>query len=203
MDSWSYGRSVFLANGTILPCDSFAENRKAMARFEQGLSNDDVSMSDMVGKSNGFSDVSITKLASVSSSCVVPSSLLPVKKSSSSSKFSTVATQELTRIDFKLRSFLDYGNDDTSSRAFAIPGKKPRALNSCSQKPLCQVYGCNMDLSFSKDYHKRHRVCETHSKTSVVIVSGLEQRFCQQCSRFVVFSPLKLSLALYLLGLMF
>ncbi|KAF3525682.1 hypothetical protein F2Q69_00051150 [Brassica cretica] len=41
-----------------------------------------------------------------------------------------------------------------------------------------------MDLSSSKDYHKRHRVCEAHSKTSVVIVNGVEQRFCQQCSRF-------------------
>ena len=79
------------------------------------------------------------------------------------------------RIDFKVRSFMDYGNYD-GSRA-----KKPRASSS---SPLCQVHGCNMDLSSSKDYHKRHRVCEAHSKTSVVIVNGVEQRFCQQCSRF-------------------
>ncbi|KFK41342.1 squamosa promoter-binding-like protein 6-like [Arabis alpina] len=158
MDSWSYGRSVFLANE---------------------LEND-----DHVLMSNGFSDVSIAKVAS-SSSCVVPSSLFPVEEEENEfSKFSSVATEELARIDFKLSSFLDYGNDDTSTRAFALRGKKSRALNSCSQKPLCQVYGCNMDLSFSKDYYKRHRVCEAHSKTSVVIVSGLEQRFCQQCSRF-------------------
>ncbi|KAF5730209.1 squamosa promoter-binding-like protein 6 isoform X2 [Tripterygium wilfordii] len=48
----------------------------------------------------------------------------------------------------------------------------------------CQVYGCGRDLSSSKDYHKRHKVCEVHSKTAKVIVKGIEQRFCQQCSRF-------------------
>ncbi|CAA7025692.1 unnamed protein product [Microthlaspi erraticum] len=159
MDSWSYGGSVFLANETLLHSDSFAENRKAMAGFEQGLCNeletdDDVLlMSHMAGKSNGAMATSSSLLSS------------------------SVATQELTRIDFKVRSFLDYGNNnDTSS------SKKPRALSS--ERPLCQVYGCNMDLSHSKDYHKRHRVCDAHSKTSVVIVSGIEQRFCQQCSRF-------------------
>ncbi|CAN1311913.1 Squamosa promoter-binding-like protein 6 [Linum perenne] len=48
----------------------------------------------------------------------------------------------------------------------------------------CQVYGCNKDLSSSKEYHKRHKVCDVHSKTAKVIVNGIEQRFCQQCSRF-------------------
>ncbi|XVE91646.1 hypothetical protein REPUB_Repub01dG0028100 [Reevesia pubescens] len=33
-------------------------------------------------------------------------------------------------------------------------------------------------------YHKRHKVCEGHSKSAKVIVNGIEQRFCQQCSRF-------------------
>ncbi|XP_060196915.1 squamosa promoter-binding-like protein 6 [Lycium barbarum] len=63
-------------------------------------------------------------------------------------------------------------------------GKKLRTTNLHSQVPLCQVYGCNKDLSDSKGYHKRHRVCEVHSKTSKVVVNGVEQRFCQQCSRF-------------------
>ncbi|KAL8231650.1 hypothetical protein R6Q57_001428 [Mikania cordata] len=44
--------------------------------------------------------------------------------------------------------------------------------------------GCRADLSGCRDYHRRHRVCETHSKTPVVTISGKEQRFCQQCSRF-------------------
>ncbi|MBA0872273.1 hypothetical protein Goshw_010341 [Gossypium schwendimanii] len=48
----------------------------------------------------------------------------------------------------------------------------------------CQVEGCNLDLSSARDYHRKHKVCESHSKSPKVIVSGLERRFCQQCSRF-------------------
>ncbi|RAL40144.1 hypothetical protein DM860_008284 [Cuscuta australis] len=63
--------------------------------------------------------------------------------------------------------------------------KKPRIASFSSQQPLiCQVHGCSKDLTTSKDYHKRHRVCDEHSKTTRVVVDGIEQRFCQQCSRF-------------------
>ncbi|KAM7279463.1 hypothetical protein ACFE04_006597 [Oxalis oulophora] len=55
-----------------------------------------------------------------------------------------------------------------------------------SQVAYCQVHGCNKDLSASKEYHRRHKVCEIHSKTAKVIVNGIEKRFCQQCSRFHV-----------------
>ncbi|XP_009139002.1 squamosa promoter-binding protein-like 15 isoform X1 [Brassica rapa] len=48
----------------------------------------------------------------------------------------------------------------------------------------CQVEGCKMDLSNAKTYYSRHKVCGIHSKSSKVTVSGLHQRFCQQCSRF-------------------
>lgn len=48
---------------------------------------------------------------------------------------------------------------------------------------ICQVEGCNVDLTGAKDYHRKHKVCESHSKCPKVIVSGLERRFCQQCSR--------------------
>lgn len=51
------------------------------------------------------------------------------------------------------------------------------------QPPRCQVEGCNLDLSDAKTYYSRHKVCGVHSKTPKVIVNGLEQRFCQQCSR--------------------
>ncbi|KAG7025960.1 Squamosa promoter-binding-like protein 8 [Cucurbita argyrosperma subsp. argyrosperma] len=50
----------------------------------------------------------------------------------------------------------------------------------------CQAEGCNADLSQAKQYHRRHKVCEFHSKASTVITAGLTQRFCQQCSRFHV-----------------
>lgn len=67
----------------------------------------------------------------------------------------------------------------------STPPKRVRALGAHSQTAYCQVYGCNKDLSGCKDYHKGHKVCEVHSKTYKVIVNGIEQRFCQQCSRLV------------------
>ncbi|CAL9122248.1 unnamed protein product [Musa textilis] len=48
----------------------------------------------------------------------------------------------------------------------------------------CSVDGCRSDLSNCREYHRRHKVCELHSKTPAVMVGGVEQRFCQQCSRF-------------------
>lgn len=58
---------------------------------------------------------------------------------------------------------------------------KSSSLNT--NPPRCQVEGCNLDLSSAKDYHRKHRVCESHSKSPKVTVAGLERRFCQQCSR--------------------
>ncbi|ONK78764.1 uncharacterized protein A4U43_C02F22170 [Asparagus officinalis] len=55
---------------------------------------------------------------------------------------------------------------------------------SSSRLPRCQVEGCGADLSESKDYHRRHKVCEMHSKASSAMVNNVMQRFCQQCSRF-------------------
>ncbi|KAJ6425889.1 hypothetical protein OIU84_026463 [Salix udensis] len=52
------------------------------------------------------------------------------------------------------------------------------------QPPRCQVEGCKVDLSDAKTYYSRHKVCSMHSKSPRVIVAGLVQRFCQQCSRF-------------------
>ncbi|OMO69226.1 Transcription factor, SBP-box, partial [Corchorus capsularis] len=45
------------------------------------------------------------------------------------------------------------------------------------------VEGSNLDLSSARDYHREYRVCESHSKSPKVILSALERRFCQQCSR--------------------
>lgn len=50
--------------------------------------------------------------------------------------------------------------------------------------PRCQVEGCEAVLVNAKDYHRRHKVCEMHAKAPKVVVLGIEQRFCQQCSRF-------------------
>ncbi|CAA2981634.1 squamosa promoter-binding 20 [Olea europaea subsp. europaea] len=51
-------------------------------------------------------------------------------------------------------------------------------------QPWCVVDKCEVDLRGCKKYYQRHKVCEIHSKAPEVIVSGVRQRFCQQCSRF-------------------
>ncbi|KAF8037457.1 hypothetical protein BT93_B0375 [Corymbia citriodora subsp. variegata] len=111
-----------------------------------------------------------------------------------SSKFTSFMMDSSSRdsslIDLKLGRFSD--NRDTPKSRFpvlsssepATPLKRVRTSGANFQNACCQVFGCNKDLSSSKDYHKRHKVCEAHSKTSKVIVNGIEQRFCQQCSRF-------------------
>ncbi|KAI7724749.1 hypothetical protein M8C21_004626 [Ambrosia artemisiifolia] len=62
--------------------------------------------------------------------------------------------------------------------------KKVKITNKSTSIARCQVEGCDLDLSSAKEYHKKHRVCENHSKALKVVVAGLERRFCQQCSRF-------------------
>lgn len=64
--------------------------------------------------------------------------------------------------------------------------------------PRCQVEGCHVALGDARDYHRRHKVCEAHSKAPRVVVLGLEQRFCQQCSRYRPNASLSLSLCLLL-----
>ncbi|KAI3467218.1 hypothetical protein Pfo_023881 [Paulownia fortunei] len=76
--------------------------------------------------------------------------------------------------------------ENLSSQEPSVSAKRARIANLQSQIPVCLVHGCNKDLSSSKEYHKRHKVCDIHSKTAVVIVNGIHQRFCQQCSRFHV-----------------
>ncbi|CAO2211474.1 unnamed protein product [Urochloa humidicola] len=58
------------------------------------------------------------------------------------------------------------------------------AANGGASYPMCQVDDCRADLTSAKDYHRRHKVCETHSKTTKALVASQMQRFCQQCSRF-------------------
>ena len=61
----------------------------------------------------------------------------------------------------------------------------PGAATAAAGAPRCQVEGCHAELAGAKDYHRRHKVCATHSKAPRVVVLGAEQRFCQQCSRSV------------------
>ncbi|MBA0688659.1 hypothetical protein Goari_006431 [Gossypium aridum] len=103
-------------------------------------------------------------------------------------------TEEVSRpVDFTARIGLNLGGrtyfssaeDDFVNRLYrrSRPGE-PGSTNS----PRCQAEGCNADLTHAKHYHRRHKVCELHSKASTVIAAGLTQRFCQQCSRFHLLS---------------
>ncbi|PIA37946.1 hypothetical protein AQUCO_02900063v1 [Aquilegia coerulea] len=66
-------------------------------------------------------------------------------------------------------------------------GKKTKISNvAASNRAVCQVDNCDADLSNAKDYHRRHKVCEMHSKSTKALVGNVLQRFCQQCSRFHV-----------------
>uniref|UniRef100_A0A7C9AHC8 SBP-type domain-containing protein n=1 Tax=Opuntia streptacantha TaxID=393608 RepID=A0A7C9AHC8_OPUST len=133
-----------------------------------------------------------------SSACVgevVSPGMVTSNDDESSSKLSSSVvdsnSRESSLIDLKLGGFGDNRNLNLSTAAPALSSaesstqvKRARLTSLSSQKAYCQVLGCNKDLSSAKDYHKRHKVCDVHSKTAKVIVNGIEQRFCQQCSRF-------------------
>lgn len=97
-------------------------------------------------------------------------------------------------VDLKLGQVIDSKNEfrdclnlkGTSKMALSPSGssKRARVVNNGIQAAGCLVDGCNADLSGSKEYHRRHKVCEVHSKTALVLIHGQKQRFCQQCSRF-------------------
>jgi hypothetical protein len=64
-------------------------------------------------------------------------------------------------------------------------GKRPKLMTGGGAGGVvCRVEDCGADLSKAKTYHRRHKVCEMHSKASKALVGNVLQRFCQQCSRF-------------------
>ncbi|KAE8697219.1 Squamosa promoter-binding-like protein 12 [Hibiscus syriacus] len=64
--------------------------------------------------------------------------------------------------------------------------KKTKLRGGSGNHATCQVEDCGADLTNAKDYHRRHKVCEMHSKATKALVGNVMQRFCQQCSRFHV-----------------
>ncbi|KAL9273936.1 Squamosa promoter-binding protein 1-like protein [Drosera capensis] len=68
-------------------------------------------------------------------------------------------------------------NGESSS---SVVGKKGRQTTVAR----CQVEECGAELRDAKEYYRRHKVCEVHAKATSVVLHGLHQRFCQQCSRF-------------------
>ncbi|KAH9609208.1 hypothetical protein KSS87_002244 [Heliosperma pusillum] len=87
------------------------------------------------------------------------------------------------------------GEDDEETNRTMIDGgdKKEKRLGGGKRGGVssgggggsvcCQAEKCTVELTDAKRYHRRHKVCEFHAKAPSVLVSGLRQRFCQQCSR--------------------
>lgn len=77
------------------------------------------------------------------------------------------------------------GSNDGGSNDGSVKKKKGGhgVGGSSSGIRCCQAEKCTIDLTEAKQYHRRHRVCELHAKAQAVVVSGVHQRFCQQCSR--------------------
>ncbi|XP_022863333.1 squamosa promoter-binding-like protein 8 [Olea europaea var. sylvestris] len=83
------------------------------------------------------------------------------------------------------RTYFASSEDDFVNRLY----RRSRVMeNGSVNSPRCQAEGCHADLTHAKHYHRRHKVCEFHSKAATVIAAGLTQRFCQQCSRFHLLS---------------
>ncbi|KAK8607403.1 hypothetical protein V6N13_053140 [Hibiscus sabdariffa] len=83
--------------------------------------------------------------------------------------------------------------DDEERRVMirVVPRERFQSIASCTAAGSsscagggCQADECGADLKDAKQYHRRHRVCEPHAKAALVLVKGVRQRFCQQCSRF-------------------
>lgn len=76
-------------------------------------------------------------------------------------------------------------NNGRKKTVAAVSGKRGSGagVGGVSSPPCCQAEKCGADLTDAKRYHRRHKVCEFHSKAPAVIVAGQRQRFCQQCSR--------------------
>ncbi|KAL2319958.1 hypothetical protein Fmac_028927 [Flemingia macrophylla] len=86
------------------------------------------------------------------------------------------------------RTYFSSSEDDFVSRLYRRSRPAEPGSTAATNSPRCQAEGCNADLSQAKHYHRRHKVCEFHSKAATVIAAGLTQRFCQQCSRFHLLS---------------
>ncbi|KAL0701964.1 hypothetical protein Bca4012_058086 [Brassica carinata] len=92
--------------------------------------------------------------------------------------------EERRGLDLNLSS----GFNEETTVAVTRPNKRVKSGSPGRNYPKCQVDNCMEDLSVAKDYHRRHKVCEVHSKATKALVGNQMQRFCQQCSRFHLLS---------------
>ncbi|XP_034907077.1 squamosa promoter-binding-like protein 6 [Populus alba] len=213
MDFWSYaseGKGLLFSDEIDLSADAFTRSRKASIGCDieavESAESLDLGFSEIPRKpfhgsktGAGMSDgsrvgIDSSKLVVGSPNCVIASNSSMESRSNHSNSLMESNSQDSSLFDLKLGRLADC-KDAQNSRfskerfllSSASPSAQAKRAPMASSRPrisFCQVYDCNKDLSSSKDYHKRHKVCEAHTKTPQVIVNGNEQRFCQQCSRF-------------------
>lgn len=94
-------------------------------------------------------------------------------------------TDEAGSLNLKLGGQVYPVGEGDAHKWDAKNGKKTKVMGPSSNRAVCQVEDCRADLSNAKDYHRRHKVCDIHSKATRALVGNVMQRFCQQCSRFV------------------
>ncbi|XP_047958913.1 squamosa promoter-binding-like protein 14 [Salvia hispanica] len=112
------------------------------------------------------------------------SSSSPSPSPSSSSSSSSPGPDSLNGLKFGKKIYFEGVGSKSGGAPPLLPSPAKKGRTAVVQPPMCQVEGCRVDLSDAKPYYSRHKVCGMHSKSPRVIVAGLEQRFCQQCSRF-------------------
>ncbi|KAF6141629.1 hypothetical protein GIB67_001181 [Kingdonia uniflora] len=79
------------------------------------------------------------------------------------------------RIGLNLGGRTYFSNDD--SKQLYRRSRQVECGWTTTSIPRCQAEDCNADLTNSKQYHRRHKVCEYHSKAETVVTKGLTQRF--------------------------
>ncbi|CAH8299315.1 unnamed protein product [Eruca vesicaria subsp. sativa] len=179
---------------SIFPC--FAGLEKVSTGSNTGFLHTPVSKSSQLTSTNSSSPkLKRTNLASESSRGDSCSNIdLDQVKASTPLEVSVASTESDLCLKLGKRSYSEefWGRDNNNDLSAVsvklltpsvVAQKKSKSCGHSMQLPRCQIDGCELDLSSAKGYHRKHRVCENHSKCPVVTVGGIERRFCQQCSR--------------------
>ncbi|GJV68025.1 squamosa promoter-binding-like protein 12 [Tanacetum coccineum] len=136
-------------------------------------------LSGVVGGSGGSGSISASTESSFKDTTKVTKFSVDfgggeLNKSSPSLEASVCSSDQSIGLKLGKRTYFE--NNLPRSNSCASTVKKAK-LSQQNAPIICQVMGCDRDLASAKDYHRKHRVCDIHSKALKVIVAGLERRF--------------------------
>jgi hypothetical protein len=148
---------------------------KLLERRGVEITNDAELLQQLVSKAAGSSSRTAAAACGVESTTVT-SSVSINNAAAAAAPAVQLSTPPLSMTSKRQRVQLDMSSSPAAgTQNVQVPAAAPAR---------CQVEGCTADLSsVLKEYHRRHKVCEMHSKTPNAVVGGRQQRFCQQCSR--------------------